>query len=262
MMARWAEAVGCAKFFGYDSTARDADRKTCLVAQKAEPLKDKVFGIDYGQGVPEAKAAGSDLRTGILITAFHKNTTGCRANVRYHTCFLRPVTVRYDVRLTNDSISLLPPSSPEAQDPIVAETPPEFIGGRNWWPRMLPLLFPTVRVYLAHAPPISSVSFSRYINCVGDIRHPVNSNTMCSMLSSLLVRDLSLEYLDGPESLSALPAAPIPPDAYGPAASQRAFVMAAKCNITWRDPMPVGCILPIPSFPSSLCCTEYLASDV
>jgi hypothetical protein len=82
------------------------------------------------------------------------------------------------------------------------------------------------------------------------------------MLSSLLVRGLSLEYVDEPESLSATPTAPIQPDAYGPAASQRAFVKAAKCNITWRDPMQVSYILPIPSSPSSIPYTKDLAFEV
>ncbi len=44
-MALWAKNEGCAKFFGYDSTALDDDLETCLKAVKKEPMKDKVLAL-------------------------------------------------------------------------------------------------------------------------------------------------------------------------------------------------------------------------
>jgi hypothetical protein len=242
-MALLARRLGCARSYRFSETLRDRNQTECLRNMRLPLASVQVFGVGFAAMLPADRFDdGPDLTITTVVKEdvhTHANTSqACRGRVRRHTCALRQATVEYAVRLTNDSVELLPPTLPAP----IAATPAsgtaydfsttntnnnnknamarplwpnaragvervDVISRRMQWARAFPMLYTPQQVNLTHWRRPHAVVLERFVDCAADNALGfAASNTSCLAPSKAQLHDLALEYAIVPRHQQSVPA--------------------------------------------------------
>ncbi len=201
-----------------------------------------VFGIEYRKGPPSYTDRGeARYSAGINITTVFKDTPGCGGRVRKRHCALRQGTVEYAVRLTRDTIAILPPSPPSQLERRFVEMAPvghvTFANDPDYWGKVFRMMFIPGRVDLVLNGKLRSTSFERFVNCEEGRVTNGASNVSCRVGRSWdqeVLWDHAVQYANVPDKH---------PKASSEIRNISSDVDAPiECRFTWRDPMQVRLI--------------------
>ncbi len=205
------------------------------------PIDVQVFGLDYttrSRHDLDGPLAKADDKSDLYVSTVVKDKPGCQGEVHRRTCVFRQATVIYDVRLTNDSITLAPPDVVRTSgagsfvqpDVVIADTPPELTAARRWTP-IFPMYFSPIKIVLSYLTR-ERLQHKKYVDCKADGPPDISgqSNTTCSEATSL-TGDLASDYINevfAPNENMTYRSRP------------RGETAEEFCSLSWRDPMPVS----------------------
>ncbi len=106
-LGRQARSLYCTHSFGFSGDGPDRNETSCQEQLSHHRADEQFLGVGFAEGpVVRGFVNQPHLHTGINIATVVKVAPGCHGRVHRRVCTLRQATVKYDVRLTNDSIAL------------------------------------------------------------------------------------------------------------------------------------------------------------